>query len=96
MSKTDYACDTDNLRGSILKKLSELKELVGVNEYDELMTLVNSNESLFIQDSSGTWYKALNKISDLLKNKKLTSSERDQLVEIRRMVLEFCDLITDE
>lgn len=96
MSKTEYACDTGNLRRSILKKLSELKKLVGVTEYDELMTLVNSNESLFMQDSSGTWYKALNKVSGLLENKKLTSSERDQLVEIRRMVLEFCDLIADE
>ena len=96
MSKTEYACDTGNLRRSIIEKLSELNTLVGVTEYDELMALVKSNESLFVQDSSGTWYKALNKASDLLKNNLLTSSERDQLIEVRRMALEFCDLITDE
>ncbi|MBO7560976.1 hypothetical protein J6T21_03010 [Candidatus Saccharibacteria bacterium] len=95
-TEKEYACDTKQIHRSIIESVSELNYLEGINEFDQLVDLVGTDDSIFKQDSSGSWLEALNKVNALLKSKEITNHERDQLILIRRKILEYCDLISDE
>ncbi len=95
MSKTEYACDTNELRRSILKKISDLKNVSTIN-LEVLSGIIQSDESLINQDFSGESLKALNEVNTLLSDLRLSDYERTQLVEIRRLIFDFHDAVADE
>ncbi len=96
MSEKEFACDTSKIHRSIVQKISELEGLIDLKKYEELMDIVQTGDSALKQDSSNIWFMAVQKITALLGDSKLNKTAVDPLVEVRRMILDYYDIVSDD
>ena len=96
MSEKEFACDTSKIHRSIVQKVSELEGLIDLEKYEELMDIVQTGDSPLKQDSSDVWFLAVRKITALLGNSKLNKAAVGPLVEVRRMILDYYDIVSDD